>query len=115
MHNPHMKGLKMKRPYTLTFSHLGITSSRVVQEENYLHAFATALTDCPLNYSVRVSRYYQLVSDGERSVLIDEATNPLPGFSPRSDWTEADSWIAAKAAFGFELTELQKALHASQA
>ena len=105
----------MKRSYTITFSHLGITSSRVVQEENFLHAFATALSDCPPDHSVRVSRYYQLVSDGERTVLLDEGTNPPLGFFPRSDWTEADSWIAAKAAFGFDLTELQKALHASQA
>ena len=98
----------MKRPYTITLSHQGITSARVVQEENFLHAFATALSDCPPDRSVRVSRYYQLASDGERSVLIDEATNLPLGFSPRSDWIEADSWIAAKAAFGFELTELQK-------
>lgn len=48
---------------------------------------------------------FYLQSDGERSVI---HTSVLDGFSLRADPIEAKSWIAAKLAFGFELTELQK-------
>lgn len=56
---------------------------------------------------------YILISDGERSVItpfFPTKNFPEDEWEPRSDWITAPSWIAAKEAFGFELTPLQRQL-----
>lgn len=50
---------------------------------------------------------HYLQSNGDRSVIHTEI---LDGFGLRAAPVEAASWIAAKEAFGFELTPLQKQL-----
>lgn len=48
---------------------------------------------------------YYLQSDGENSVI---HFAQLPGYELRAKPIKADSWIAAKKAFGFDLTPIQE-------
>ena len=57
---------------------------------------------------------YTVYSNGDRSIIASEPDKIEPGFSPRSQPLEAKSWIAAKLAFGFELTPVQRELLAKQ-
>ena len=50
---------------------------------------------------------FYLQSDGENPVI---HTAVLSGYSLRADPIKADSWIAPKKAFGFDLTATQERL-----
>ena len=51
---------------------------------------------------------YELRSNGERSAILPEGGRATGEFPRLLQVTSAGSWIAAKAAFGFELTDLQQ-------
>ena len=59
---------------------------------------------------------FHLVSDGERSVVLDDPTWEDWKVLRRGEWTprakpiQAASWLDAKAGFGFELTAMQAAM-----
>ena len=54
------------------------------------------------------------MSDGTRSVIFAESDNAPPSFTPRANPVVASSWLAAKKAFGFDLTPIQQSLLAAQ-
>ncbi len=53
---------------------------------------------------------FYLMSNGERSVITDDPMDDLDGGWSTCGEVEAESWLDAKAALGFELTTLQQAM-----